>query len=65
MQRPMLISIVKNGFIVSPYGPERHSEAKDEAIMVFETHEALFDYISKACVINTNAFTIDNDKESE
>ncbi len=51
----MQIDVVKNGFIVRPIIHERHAEASNESIVVFETHKALFDYIEKSCPIYNDA----------
>ena len=49
------IDVVNNGFVVKPITYQRHAEAKDEEVVVFETHKALFDYIETTCVINNTA----------
>ncbi len=51
----MQIDVVKNGFIVRPVVPERNSVTADERIIVFETYEALFNYIQKSYTIYDDA----------
>lgn len=48
------INVVKNGFIVTPSVPS-HCDVSDEETVVFETHDKLFEYLSKRFPISTDA----------
>jgi len=55
MPEPIVINIVKNGFIVRRFSPEKYSDTSDEATVIFETHKGLFDYLEKTYPISIDA----------
>lgn len=55
MENVVYIQHVQNGFIVRPEVPNSHVEARTEHICVFETHEAMFEYLKAQFPIKIKA----------